>query len=77
MLGKVKQQQVFILIVFPGDQAQEISGNEIIGINKYDPFSLTMVQTGVSGGGNALIFLMDDFDAAVLPGIFLDRKSVV
>ncbi len=70
VFGKIKQQQVFILMDFFGDQAQEIFGNEVIGINKYDPFSVTMVQTGVSCGGNALIFLMDDFDAAVLPGIF-------
>ncbi len=55
---------------FFGNQAQEIFRNEIIGINKYDPFSLTIVQTGVSCNGNALIFLMNDFDAAILPGIF-------
>ena len=75
--GKIEEQQILVRIAFLSDETKKISGNKIIGIDKYNPFAPTMVETFIPGGGYTAIFLMNNADTAVPPGIFFTYGRTV
>ena len=66
---KVEQKKIQLLIFFLRNHVQKIRGDPVVGIQKDDPVSCAGVDPSVPCGRHSLVFLIDQPDAAVLPGI--------